>query len=93
MTPIFSIVGGRRNKEMTRALARHKRPSVSRRRPQHYKQDPELGLWANTQRCIHKKGDMQPDRIILLNSIDFIWKLDNHEHWMKMFQKLNSNCP
>ena len=39
MTPIFSIVGGRRNKEMTRALARHKRPSVSRRRPQHYKQE------------------------------------------------------
>jgi len=55
--------------------------------PRKYEKHPQLGEWIHTQRNSHKNGNMKPNRLALLNSIDFVWKASD-ERWMEMFQKL-----
>merc|ERR1719464_931181 len=40
---------------------------------QKYKEDPYLGQWVSRQRQSHNKGEMHPNKVVLLNSIDFVW--------------------
>jgi hypothetical protein len=61
--------------------------------PQHHKEYPKLGGWVGTQRQRYKNGEVFPNRVTLLNSIEFDWEVGkggkvNDEKWMKMFQKL-----
>jgi hypothetical protein len=53
--------------------------------PKHYKEDPSLGRWVNTQ-C-RRRGKLDSDQITRLESIGFIWDpLDRQ--WEEMFAKL-----
>ena len=54
--------------------------------PHYYKEDPPLGTWVCRQRGKYRNDDMPSNRLDLLNSIDFAWKVDGT--WMKMFQRL-----
>jgi len=39
-----------------------------------------LGIWVITQRMSYKKNDLNSDRIQQLNSIGFVWDLQEHSH-------------
>jgi hypothetical protein len=52
-----------------------------------YDQDRALRNWANSQRTIHKKGDLLQKREDLLNKIGFIWD-PSDEQWNTMYQRL-----
>ena len=41
--------------------------------PRTYNGDPKLGTWVILQRCYFKKDKLLPQRLDLLNSIDFTW--------------------
>lgn len=57
--------------EMYDRLVAYKTKHGTTRVLQYWKADPKLGLWVHNQR--HRCKD--PDRIKLLNDIDFIWKV------------------
>jgi hypothetical protein len=41
--------------------------------PYHYQEDPKLGHWVSQQRKQYKNDSLLPNRLTLLNSIDFEW--------------------
>ena len=41
--------------------------------PQNYPHNPQLGVWVQTQRKTHKKGELSEDRIVRLNQLGFQW--------------------
>jgi hypothetical protein len=63
-----------------------------------YSVDPKLSNWAMAQRNKYKNDKLLPNRIDLLNSINFEWKIDKEatyrrkatdkKKWMDMYQKL-----
>ncbi|OEU08505.1 hypothetical protein FRACYDRAFT_153183, partial [Fragilariopsis cylindrus CCMP1102] len=55
--------------------------------PKRYDEDPPLGLWVSNQRQKYKNHKLLLSRTTLLNSIDFVWEVDDTK-WMKMFKKL-----
>jgi len=63
----------------------------STRVPRIYKPDPQLSRWVGTQRRLCKRQD----RVELLNSIDFVWKIYESKRggiqdkqWMEMYGRL-----
>ena len=63
----------------------HKNTAV----PRKYEKDPQLGQWVSNQRQNYKNDALQPGRFDLLNSINFIWEVENRNQlWMGMFEKL-----
>jgi hypothetical protein len=51
----------------------------------------KLGIWVNNQRTRYKSNKLLPNRVDLLNSINFIWdgKVETYDQmWMDMFEKL-----
>ena len=74
--------------EMFQKLIEYKKVHKSTIVPRWYKEDLKLGLWVKKQRSLYKNDNMKPNRLALLNSIDFVWKVDNDERWMEMFQNL-----
>jgi hypothetical protein len=59
-------------------LVEYKRVNGNCKVPNKYKQDTSLGRWVHTQRKLHNKNKMQPDRKELLDALDFVWKADTH---------------
>jgi hypothetical protein len=60
--------------------------------PQHSEEVPKLGWWVRNQRQAYKKEKLLPQRLALLNSIDFEWEgvisAEYKKIWMTMFRKL-----
>ena len=89
---------------MYKKLIAYKTENNSTAVPQRYDKDPKLGYWVMSQRSLYKKNRLVPDRIDLLNSIDFVWvikTIKDEEHWKLMYEKLvayktehkNTNVP
>ena len=58
--------------------------------PQTSKEYSKLGLWVRRQRFFYCKGKLSSERINLLNSIDFQWKLIETTPWMEMYRRLEA---
>ena len=60
--------------------------------PYRYKEDAKLGQWVSNQRRDCKDNTLLPQRLDLLNSIDFVWEVHTtmtyQALWMNMFKKL-----
>ena len=56
--------------------------------PFRWKEDPQLATWVATQRKTYKNETLSNERVKLLKSIDFVWKLVDHVPWMEMYQRL-----
>jgi hypothetical protein len=52
--------------------------------PSRYGEDPKLGLWVSTLRKAYRKDELNPNRVDLLNSINFIWE-GKIEHYKQMW--------
>jgi len=77
--------------DMFQKLVEYKNVHKDTEVPSQYKENPKLGKWVSQQRyCYFKKNlDMKPNRISLLDSINFVWKgKKRKEPWIEMFQKL-----
>jgi hypothetical protein len=78
--------------EMFEKLVRYKKLHENTLVPRHCEEFPKLGQWIVSQRYRYKNDQLLPNRIDLLNSIDFEW--DMHATgtyqalWMNMFKKL-----
>ena len=55
--------------------------------PRIYKEDLQLGQWLIRQRKYHKNETLLKHRMDRLNSIGFVWEINNTQ-WMKMYQRL-----
>ena len=76
---------------MFERLVEYKKQHKNTLVPQRYDEDPKLGLWVSKQRRDYKKDELNPNRVDLLNSINFIWegKIEHYNQmWMVMFEKL-----
>lgn len=58
--------------------------------PQTSKEYTKLGLWVRRQRFFYCKGKLSSERINLLNSIDFQWKLIETTPWIEMYRRLEA---
>lgn len=58
--------------------------------PQTSKEYGKLGLWVRRQRFFYCKGKLPSDRIVLLESIGFQWKLIATTPWMDMYRRLEA---
>lgn len=56
--------------------------------PQTSKEQGKLGLWVRRQRFFYAKGKISDERIALLESIGFQWKLIETTPWMEMYRRL-----
>jgi len=56
--------------------------------PKKWKDDPQLANWVTRQRQSFKKGTLSNERVNVLKSIDFVWKLVDQVPWMEMYQRL-----
>jgi len=74
--------------EMFQKLVAYKKMHKNTLVPSKYNENPQLGEWVGTQRSVQKNGEMLPNRLSLLNSIGFVWKVDMDDQWNGMFQKL-----
>ena len=72
---------------MFRRVVAYKEQHGNTNTPRIYKEDPQLGNWVSRQRMNHTKGILSKDRLDLLNSIEFVWEINNTQ-WMKMYQRL-----
>ena len=82
---------------MFEKLVQYKKQHTNTMVPKRYNEDPKLGSWVTEQRRYYKNDELNPNRVDLLNPINFTWegvkerkkgrKIDN-EKWMEMFQKL-----
>jgi Helicase associated domain len=50
-------------------------------------QSCELGVWANNQRRLYRKGDLSPDRIRRLQEIGFEWRVKD-ARWDEAFRQV-----
>jgi hypothetical protein len=57
-------------------LLEYKRINDHCKVPQRYKDDASLCRWVRYQRTRHGRNEMLPDRTLLLDQIDFVWKAD-----------------
>lgn len=62
--------------------------------PTHYSENPQLGRWVHTQRHQYrlqekkkKKSSMTPERVALLNELEFVWEVHS-EPWQQRYQEL-----
>lgn len=46
-----------------------------------------LGLWCHLQRCAHKAGTLDPERVSKLDKIGFQWSV-KHVSWMRFYEAL-----
>jgi hypothetical protein len=63
---------------------KHKSTSVPRNHQGHLK----LGSWVNCQRCCYTNKELSVERIIRLDSIGFVWKLQERVPWEETYQRL-----
>ena len=108
----FEWVGDRRcqNGDQTtwmetyQRLVAYKKQHRNTHVPLLYKEDPQLGIWAATQRKSNNSNTLLHDRRSLLDSIDFNWgkgPRGPNTDWMDMYQRLvvykqqhqNTNVP
>eukprot|EP00548_Thalassiothrix_antarctica_P009820 CAMPEP_0194159868 /NCGR_PEP_ID=MMETSP0152-20130528/78070_1 /TAXON_ID=1049557 /ORGANISM="Thalassiothrix antarctica, Strain L6-D1" /LENGTH=466 /DNA_ID=CAMNT_0038869493 /DNA_START=134 /DNA_END=1534 /DNA_ORIENTATION=- len=62
-----------------------------------YKDDKKLAGWVANQRRIYDDGEMKAERIMMLENIGFVWKVDvysaeaslSQRHWDEMFKELS----
>jgi len=75
---------------MYQRLLAYKKEHKDTNVPHNYKEDPQLGHWATTQRFFHRDKKMTEERKHLLNSIGFVWELlrKNIAPWEEMYQRL-----
>jgi hypothetical protein len=79
-------------KKLVAYKVQHKHTNVRQR--ENCKEDTKLGKWVTQQRVAYKKDKLIPNRIELLDSIDFVWEGVTHRAatyqtlWMNMFKKL-----
>jgi hypothetical protein len=77
--------------KMIQKLVAYKQLHKNTMVPRNYGDDPQLSQWVATQRKNYKNDRLRPNRLTLLNSIEFEWEGNrgrNDEIWMKMFQIL-----
>ena len=55
--------------------------------PDSWPENLRLARWVMTQRQMHRKGKLSPDRIQRLEAIGFIWCRQEHA-WDEMYQRL-----
>ena len=69
--------------------------------PGTYAKDPVLGRWVGTQRTTYRRGQMSQDRIEVLESLGFQWRVSQERTstdsaatsaaaWSAMFEKLKT---
>ena len=61
--------------------------------PRNDEQNESLGQWVANQRVLYKRNTLNPDCVQQLNSMGFIWDLNelSYEHsWMRMYQERKS---
>jgi hypothetical protein len=58
--------------------------------PRNHPENPSLAAWVQKQRHNYHTHRLTPERILLLESIGFQWKVDKYNHalWMEMFTQL-----
>jgi hypothetical protein len=64
--------------------------------PRDYEEDKKLSTWVRHQRAIYWEGQQPLDRVILLEEIGFVWKIDHYDaetslhqrHWDEIFERL-----
>lgn len=60
--------------------------------PQHWEENPKLGLWVMNQRVARKKGKLPPEKVDLLDKLGFVWiaKVTRNQHakWYERFAEL-----
>mmetsp|Transcript_17207 Transcript_17207/g.31795 ORF Transcript_17207/g.31795 Transcript_17207/m.31795 type:complete len:135 (+) Transcript_17207:1-405(+) len=61
--------------EMFERLVKYKEEFGSTLVPRSYEADPELGLWVGTQRTDYSQQTISEERIGMLESIGFVWKV------------------
>jgi hypothetical protein len=59
--------------EMFQKLVEYKKQHKNTMVPARYDKDPKLRWWVSKQRCLYNHGKLLPERLALLNSIDFTW--------------------
>lgn len=49
-----------------------------------------LGIWVNSQRLLHRKNILEKNKVIKLDSIDFVWDpfVDIHNRWDIIYEKV-----
>jgi hypothetical protein len=55
--------------------------------PSNYEEDKSLRRWVDKQRTAHSNSKMQPDRKGLLNELEFVWNVEEHQ-WHLQYDKL-----
>jgi uncharacterized protein YbgA (DUF1722 family) len=55
--------------------------------PQGYEKDVSLGVWVRTQRRSHANNKMRPAKMELLDELEFVWNVEDHE-WHLQYEKL-----
>jgi hypothetical protein len=74
--------------EMFRQLVAYKKEHKSTSVPYNYQADPKLGNWMYAQRTNHKNDMIAQNRVDLLNSVGFVWRMLEILPWDEMFQRL-----
>jgi len=74
--------------EMYQRLITYKKRHTNTSVPQHYKDDPKLATWVDTQRQYYRKKELSVERINYLESIGFVWKIRDFLPWIKMYERL-----
>ena len=71
--------------EMFEALVEYKKRTGDCNVPQGWSENPQLGIWVNTQR--QRKDRLTPDRYKRLNDLEIVWER-HKSSWEKMFEAL-----
>ena len=74
--------------EMFQRLVDYKKKYKSTNVPSIYVLDPKLGSWVGIQRVNYKKEELSIKYIRRLDSIGFVWEIQEHVPWEKMYQRL-----
>ena len=73
--------------EMFRQLEEFKKAHGHCNVPLHYEENPQLGVWVNTQRTAKAEGKLAPERERRLEDLGFVWRIQD-EAWEEMFRQV-----
>jgi hypothetical protein len=74
--------------EMFQRLVAYKKVHKSTNVPKRYAEDPKLAKWVQTQRTTCGKKIISVKRIGHLDSIGFVWKINDLVPWEEMYKRL-----
>jgi hypothetical protein len=74
--------------EMFQRLVAYKKVHKSTTVPERYAEDPKLATWVQTQRRTCGKKNISVKRIGRLDSIGFVWKINDLVPWEEIYKRL-----